>query len=61
MDSLAIFGGKFSVLPLYTKTVDPANMAAIKIQQRTSNPAIFVKFMADFEAKLASKVSYGHT
>lgn len=61
MDSLAIYGGKFSVLPLNTRTVESANMAAIKIQQGRSNPTIFVKFMADLETKMASKVSYGHT
>ena len=61
MDSLAIYGGKFIVLPLNTKTVDPTNMAAIKIQQGRSNPAIFVRFMADLVTKMASKVSYGHT
>ena len=57
---LAISGGKFSVLPLNTRTVDSTNMAAIKIQQERSNPAIFVRFMASVETKLASKVSYGH-
>ena len=61
MDSLAMYGGKSSVLPLNTRTVDSANMAAIKIRQRRSNLAIFVKFMSDLETKMASKVSYGHT